>query len=80
LTPPLQPGTHARTRLIYPFPLPRGLPVGSEVVVKSVEAGVCVVSDGEDRLWSVPVVALDPGSLVWVDGRWVAEEEETRQA
>jgi hypothetical protein len=80
LTPPIQPGTQARTRLVYPFPLPKGLPVGAEVVVQTVVDGVCEVSDAAGRLWSVPIVAIDPGSFIWVDGHWVADEEERRTA
>jgi hypothetical protein len=74
LFPPLRPGLRARTRAIFPYKLPAGLPAGTAVTVEEVGPGKCQVRDDDGKLWSVPVMALDAGFLVWKSGHWVQEE------
>ncbi len=61
------------TRAIFPYLLPRGLPVGVEVTVMSVEDGLCVIRDGRGKEWSVATVSVDPGQCVWKQGQWVLD-------
>lgn len=73
LVPPIQAGMKVRTRAIFPYPLPRGLAAGSEVIVVRMDENECVVRDHANREWTVGVVSLDPGQLVWMDGQWVPD-------
>ncbi len=71
MTPPLLPGTNARVRGIFPYPLPRGLADGAEVSVEEIRETKCVVRDRKGTVWTVPAVAVDTGSMVWESGGWV---------
>jgi hypothetical protein len=71
LIPPLVPGIQARTRAVFPYPLPRGLEEGIEVTVDQVNGARCIVHDDAGRKWSVPAMALDTGKLIWEHGHWV---------
>ncbi len=73
LIPPLHVGMTVRTRAIFPYPLPRGLSAGSEVMVTRMEEDRCTVRDKGGREWPIGSVSLDPGQLVWEDGHWVPD-------
>lgn len=66
---------NVHTRAIFPYPLPRGLSAGAEVEILEIEDDHCVVRDTRGKEWTVAVVCLDPGHLVWVDGHWVPDAE-----
>jgi len=74
MIPPLRPGILVRTKAVFPYPLPRGLSSGMEVTVEEVDSAFCAVRDRAGRRWSVPVVALDTGRMVWESGSWVPEK------
>ncbi len=74
LIPPLRAGLLAKTRGVFPFPLPRGLVDGQVVTVERVEEGQCTVRDSSGSVWTVPAVSLDSGQLVWHDGEWVPRD------
>lgn len=76
LVPPIRPGIRAHARAVFPYPLPRGLAEGSLVSVERVEDGRCTVRDRAGKQWTVPVVSIDPGQLVWQDGQWVPEAKD----
>ena len=71
LVPPIRPGMKVQTRVIFPYLLPKGLPVGTEVTVVRVEGDFCKVRSENGREWTVHSLLIDPGELVWVDGHWV---------
>lgn len=70
--PPLQAGARAITQAIFPYSLPHGLYAGTEVYVDEVRSKECLVHDSQGRTWTVPVMALDAGCLVWDCGQWKA--------
>jgi hypothetical protein len=70
--PPLQVGARATTQAIFPYSLPHGLSAGTEVIVEEVRSKECLVHDAQGRSWTVPVMALDAGCLVWESGQWIA--------
>ena len=63
------------TRSIFPYPLPKGLQDGTSVEVIEVGSDQCSVRDSKDREWTLASISLDPGELVWIDGRWVVEPD-----
>jgi hypothetical protein len=63
-----------RTRITFPYLLPRGLGVGAEVSVLRVDGSNCLVLDSRGREWTVATVSVDPGRCVWVQGHWVNDE------
>jgi len=68
------------TRAIFPFRLPKGLHAGAIVTVVSIEDGVCTVRNHFGKEWTVDAVCLDPGQLIWLNGRWVPDTEYERVA
>ena len=70
--PPLTAGARATTQAIFPYSLPHGLAAGSEVIVDEVRGKDCLVHDAQGQTWTVPIMALDLGCLVWQEGQWIA--------
>lgn len=63
-----------RTRAIFPYLLPRGLPSGASVTVVNVEDGRCLIRDNAGKEWMVASVSVDPGQCVWMHGHWVNDD------
>ncbi len=71
MVPPIRPGMKVLTRAIFPHPLPHGLRAGAEVTVLRVADGTCLVCDDAGGEWTVGLVSVDPGELVWAESQWV---------